>query len=341
MTVTKCILKRGAVLALLLGLYSCNVNPPTPPTIPAESGDLKAVVAAMIFSYAGTLDYVPPTDKEKTNFGGSLNSLLNGDEGAALSGFQNLNLKITKFTDTSSLVFYLIRETGPTPRGWGLYAVNPTTTRKIVIEAPHPIADQFTETEATFLFLNLNARALLIAGAHRCASQDFSSCSGTTNACANLGTEEPYRVSDAAHSEEQVFETANEEIMDTDGSLTAIALHGFDQQAGDPHAFVSNGTVNNAISTVSSNRFASLLIANSGVTNAAISCNNGTTARLCGTDDLQGRFVNGSADVCQDDATGSTQRYLHLEQSLDLRTDSGSGDPLTPTSVLNVLKQLF
>jgi len=310
--------------------------------IPSESGDLTAVVASMVFPVAGILNYVPPSGDQKTAFRSALNALLNGDETGALQEFQNLDLKITRFSDVSGETFFLIRETGPTPRGWGLYAINQDATRKVILEAPHPIADQATETEAASFFLSLSARALLIGGAHRCASPDLSSCDGTTTVCSTSSADESFRISDAAHSEEQVFEIVHEEILSTDGSLTTVALHGFDQQTGDPHAFVSNGTTSTAISSVSANRFVSLLKTATGVANAAQSCNDGSAgARLCGTDDLQGRFTNGSSDACTTASTAATQRFLHIEQSLDLRNDGGAGDPLTPSAVLDVLTQLF
>ncbi len=340
----KRILSRTLILGwCLVGFASCSDdNPPTPPTIPTESGDLTAVVKTMVFPVLGILNYTPPTDDEKKAFRDALELLLEGKESDALTAFKNLNLALTRFTDASGPTFLLIREKSATPRGWGLYAINTKGSRKLLLEAPHPIADLATEGQATSYFLTLSARGLLIAGAHRCASTVFSPCSGTTALCNTSSIEESFRIADAAHSEEQVFQTAHEILMNFDPSLTAVALHGFNQLAGDPHAFVSDGTETVTAANSLTNRFVAALKTETGVSNAGQSCNDGSSGiRLCGTDDLQGRVTNGSENICTTDAPSGSQRFLHVEQSMDLRTDQGPGDPLTPTSVLNVLSQLF
>ena len=60
------------------------------------------------------------------------------------------------------------------------------------------------------------------------------------------------------------------------------------------------------------------------------SCNQaGGPTRLCATTNIQGRFVNGSTDVCrQGVATVSgTERFIHLEQSCALRQISNCNRP--------------
>ena len=72
----------------------------------------------------------------------------------------------------------------------------------LIIEVPHPVADWFTDPQAVTIFRQSRARALLVAGTHRCANSDFSTCTGQTWACGPL---EAYRVSDVgSHRAEHV-----------------------------------------------------------------------------------------------------------------------------------------
>ena len=41
--------------------------------------------------------------------------------------------------------------------------------------------------------------------------------------------------------------------------------------------------------------------------------------RLCGTTNVQGRHLNGSAEPCVDAADAASGRFVHLEQSQSLR----------------------
>ena len=51
--------------------------------------------------------------------------------------------------------------------------------RNVIVEVPHPIFDINTPEEGSDIFQGLAARALFIAGTHRCANPDTQSgCSG-------------------------------------------------------------------------------------------------------------------------------------------------------------------
>jgi hypothetical protein len=109
-----------------------------------------------------------------------------------------------------------------------------------VIQVPHPIADDRTALQGADLFRRLKARALMIAGAHRCANADFSPCSGTTVACGPL---EPYRSSDVAHAAQTAFQAAHKALVPCGGARVAVQLHG-NGLAACPDLFISNGTLN-------------------------------------------------------------------------------------------------
>ncbi len=331
----------GPILPVTIAIFcvSCSSGTPGSSPFPAISGDLSAVVAGFSLSPEGSNAYVPPTDAERETYRSALSNLLDGDTESALEGLESLGMEIVDFTDVTGPTFILIRENQSPLRGWGLYAINTSALRNLLLEAPHPGADLGTETQAAGLFLDVSARGLLIAGTHRCASPDASPCTGTTSVCSASSADEPFRVSDTAHDAGQIFQITHEVLLNSDFSLKAVALHGFEREEGDPHAFVSNGTDKPFNAEALANRFAARLNEITSLTDAARSCNDaGSSARLCGTHDVQGRYANGSADACTGEAPGATGRFLHVEQSLDLRTGGGEVDP---SSVRLVLEEFF
>jgi hypothetical protein len=308
--------------------------------IPEIQGSFTQFVDDFQFVAEKSGAYVPPVNTEKRKFRLALTTLLKGKVSRAQKFLSPIDLEVVKFKDTTTgITFYLIREKPKVvPRGWGLYAINPNSSRSIVLEIPHPVADVRTEIEGASFFLELSARALIISGSHRCANTSSSPCSGTTSVCSDSGSQESYRISDAAHSQQHLFQVAHETLLDSNAALIAVALHGFAQSGSEPHAFVSDGTRALASATSLANQFTTRLMAVTGLTNAAQSCNDGSTgARLCGTDDIQGRHANRSPNTCLLDAP-ATGRFLHIEQSLDFRTVGGVVDS---SQVLAVLSQLF
>jgi hypothetical protein len=134
----------------------------------------------------------------------------------------------------------LLRERSPIDFGWGTYVIRPGESRDLVIEVPHPIADEITRNEGITMFRELEARALMVAGTHRCANSDFANCGGTTIAC---GQVEPYRVSDVAHADRTMFQVTHQRLVPCRGTTVAIQLHGNSLHSC-PDLFISNGSKN-------------------------------------------------------------------------------------------------
>jgi hypothetical protein len=86
------------------------------------------------------------------------------------------NYQLIKFLDRGNFGAenYILREQLPIKKGWGVYIFNLKSPRNIIIEAPHPLSDEDTPEVALDIFRALNARALLISGAHRDANWDGS-----------------------------------------------------------------------------------------------------------------------------------------------------------------------
>ncbi len=120
------------------------------------------------------------------------------------------------------------------------------------------------------------------------------------------------------HSLPSFFQGAHE-ASDHAGTIT-ISLHGNSSEA--PDVELSDGT--NAPQTAEAFviRFRNALAAQ-GVRVA--SCNwaddSSEGLSLCGTTNVQGRFSNGSPDVCAREATKGSGTFLHIEQHLSIRKE--------------------
>ncbi len=149
--------------------------------------------------------------------------------------------ELVQFTDTfnENQQYVMLREITPVQVGWGTYVFRTgSDATPLVMEVPHPKADWNTEIEGVEIFRKVNARALLVAGAHRCANDAFSPCAGTTIAC---GQVEPYRISDVDHGVQNMFHTTHQALVECRTKTVAIQLHG-NSVSNCPDVFVSNGT---------------------------------------------------------------------------------------------------
>jgi len=169
--------------------------------------------------------------------------------------------------------------------------------------------------------------------------------------CSPTNTLENYRISDSAHETGQVFQEAHEAFLTAFTDVVAIGLHGFEQNTdtGEPFVVASDGTDNPDIDQMTgesdpnnvANRFTTLFNSGSTIPDAAWSCNDGglgPTTQLCANHDVQGRFANLSANTCSSLASSSTGRFLHIEQSGDIRSPGGN---FTPANVIQALQIQF
>lgn len=157
--------------------------------------------------------YVIPTVKEQADFA-ELVAMLGADDLARAAGLADQNYyTLTYYIDRGEdqALNYLVREKRPIQKGWGLYAFRVDSTSNIIIEAPHPLYDKRTPSVALDIYRALDARALLIAGAHRNANDDGSA--------------------DAAHTTDSIFQSIHlalsDEIQAASGSVIILQIHGF------------------------------------------------------------------------------------------------------------------
>lgn len=200
-------------------------------------------------------------------------------------------------------------------RAWGTFIVNNQPTRELSIQAPHPIYDIATETQAVAVFKGVNARSLLLAGSHREANPARTTCQPST------GEGE----ADAAHNDSSLFFIATQALLEyynaNGKDWTAIQFHGMGASScPGVDAFLSYGVASapkpgDKILELRANiaqRNPQWVITVYGDTPA---CN------LTGSTNVQGRLLNNvpAGQVCTLEASTYTGKFIHIEQKTNLR----------------------
>ena len=203
--------------------------------------------------------------------------------------------------------------------GRALFAWRAVGARPLIVGVPHPSLEQHTLAEGVAMFDRLDARALIASGTHRCANLAEAGCDGTTSVCGDADA--PYRISDMAHSADTIFQVAHELFADLFEEDQVLSLHGM---SGDGIS-LSNGTIDPTDADSPEGRLAAALAGTFPGEYVTV-CNehDGATLdqRLCGGTNVQGRYVNGSATPCTQEAPAASHRFWHLEQSLDVREEA-------------------
>ena len=196
--------------------------------------------------------------------------------------------------------------------------VNLKGQRSYIVEAPHAGFETSTAKQAVILLEKLNARVAIISGSHRCASNEFSPCSGTTGVCGVKG--EAYRISDSSHSEKNLFQVAHEFFVDFYKGAKVIQLHEM-MKTSSPHKIILSSTAfsysknpNDFVTAVRNN----LRVAHRNK-QIAVSCNAVDDSelkfrKLCGFTNTQGRYLNKSVNVCSELTELDSNRFIHIEQ---------------------------
>jgi hypothetical protein len=247
-----------------------------------------------------------------------LSLLLQGQRAEAEMAAQKLSYRVILVQEQGIEYDVAMHERGVGP----IVVLNREPLRDLVVEAPHPRADRLTDMQAAAIFVATGARALLIAGAHRCADQNASTCSGKSAIC---GNREAYRRSDVAHATPTAFHGAHVFLTDQWSQALVVQLHGF-SNPGSPAWFVlSDGTKRDAASDAPHHRIRASLRQSLGQREVAISCQDRNdrdvrTRWLCGRWNVQGRQLNGSPQPCVRGASTLaggevSSRFVHIEQT--------------------------
>ncbi|MDY0002312.1 MAG: hypothetical protein RBU30_13535, partial [Polyangia bacterium] len=173
-----------------------------------------------------------------------------------------------------------------------------------------------TALEGRFAFERWRARALVVAGAHRCASSEASGCPGRTKVCG--GGPRAFPRSDAGHAQDSQFQAAHEALAGLFSDLVVVSLHGMaedgislsDGSSGPVEANSLLGRAARALAAAFPGERVTACQAGAGVPLAE---------RLCGRTNLQGRLVNGARPPCGPIPITTRGRFLHIEQSMAVR----------------------
>lgn len=303
-----------AVLVLVLGTISA-----------AQGNDKvtdKTTVQEILFDAphrtADSMMSMPAIDAVEKPFAAALEGVTSGDLDAARRHAAAAGYAIVE-KEEGGRRYVLLMESdragiGPTVA----VAVNPA--RDVVIEAPHPIIDRYSDRQAAVLFLKLGARALVISGANRCAAKAESPCSGKTRVCGDGNN--PYRASDPAHNPATLFHVAHRYFSRHWPRSVVFQPHGFNNSGSAVWFVISDGsTEKRPDDKMLSGRVRDAVREALG-RERAVSCQDPgdrsiQTRWLCAATTVQGRDLNGSADACHADAVRSSGRFLHIEQTYE------------------------
>lgn len=255
--------------------------------------------------------YSPPTPEAAAALRRTVAAALGPDPGSAAPMAKTAGYASCQDRDVVILV--------PSP-GHALVALRRGAARPLVVGVAHPLHEPLTPAQGRLAFSRWRARALVVAGAHRCSGTLPSPCSGKTAVC---GAErEAFRESDAGHSTSTLFQVTHEALLAFDPQLTVISLHGM----ADEGISLSEGT-RRTVSSSSLLARAARALAGAMPTERITACQAGAgvpiARRRCGLTNVQGRLVNGSPAPCRLPAPLSTGRFLHIEQSFLVRRDPG------------------
>ena len=239
--------------------------------------------------------YLPPTNKEQADFAELVSVLSKGDSAHAVDLATGNDYTLNYYVDRGDdyAVSYLLREQRPIQKGWGLYAFRVDSTNNIIIEAPHPLYDRGTLTAALDIYRALDARALLIAGAHRHANHDGSA--------------------DVAHATESIFQSLHialsQEIQAKSGDVIILQIHGFhtSKHAGYPQVIFGLGKNGQTKEVALAQRIKDALF-EQGISAGICNGTESELQDLCAETNAQGSVTNEGA-------------FMHIELDEKIRKD--------------------
>lgn len=243
-------------------------------------------------------------------------SLLAGDLAHARTSAAEAGYELVAFVAAGACQL-MLRPTDAAPAGQGTLIVAASWQRDLVIEAPHVPNDLHTDDEAALVFVATGARALVVAGASRCAVTDPSSCHHNVECnLAGIAVE-----SDPSHSERSAVHAMHLGLALDGGTPVTLQLHTNVKPMLNGDAQISNGTRYPIAGTAADALFAALSPSAFDVR----SCNQAgappAVGAFCGEVNAQSLVSNGATDACNGrashDGPPERHRFIQLEQNAD------------------------
>lgn len=242
--------------------------------------------------------YVIPTTWEQADFAKLITMVMADDLPKAVDLATKNSYTMNYFVDRGdqSAVSYLLQEQTPIQKGWGMYVFRVGSKSDIIVEAPHPLYDKNTPSVAMDVYRALDARALLIAGAHRYADNDKSA--------------------DVAHAKESIFQSIHaalsQEIETKAGDVIILQIHGFhaSKHKGYPKIVLGLGEkpLQQEINLAQKLKEA---LAKQGIQAGICAGDNSDLQDLCAKTNVQG-------------STTKDGTFIHIEMDETIRKDDGA-----------------
>lgn len=290
-----------------------------------QSGSLSQVLKAIDYGSNQDQRWRQPNSQQQLNFSRAIQAVINQSYLDASDYAARLGYQLIEFTDTDNLannVHFLLQE-NPNLSSQQLLAGGTYVFRhdgiNAVLQAPHPRSDINTELQAIENYFITNSKVLMLAGTRRDSSLQATQCSGD------------FFASDTAHNTDTLFFVAHKVLSETDLDKVFVEFHGFgtnslsnlQTQCNTSSPLLVN--LSEGIDYQSDSNEANLRqlfrqeINRAGNINACLFGNQATS--LGGTTNVAGRFTNNSPDACTVSATISSRRFLHVEQSFEVRAN--------------------
>ena len=277
------------------------------------SASLRAFVAGLPHGFA----YQPLSLAQRNAVRGAARALFAANSASARTQAGAAGYALGQL-DAGGSCYWLLQPTAAAPPGQATLLVALRFQRDLIIEAPHVPNDNRSDAEAAVLMSELHARALIVAGAQRCAVTTPSGCH-TNMECGPSGVAVQ---SDPSHSIETAFHAMHLGLaLDGQSKSIALQLHTNVYPKSNGDALVSNGTELALPGTPAEAIYQALRAPGVDVR----SCNDAamppSPGAFCGHTNAQGLASTGAQDSCNGVAPSSgkapSHRFVHLEQNHD------------------------
>ncbi len=292
---------RIALMLSSLSLFGCSTLSqmtqklgPTkilPPTQPIDNLGNLVQELKKTMPKANSEGFIVPSQSDQQAFQDMANAIENNNPDLAIKMAPTYNYELLILPDQKDFEAksFVLSERMPIKIGWGLYLFRKDSPQNVVIEAPHPSTDEYTEEVALDLYRALQAKALLISGTYRNANADGSA--------------------DSAHASKSIFQTMHITLFNLAGhpnnNTIFLQIHGYATQGhqGYPQVVISFNWKNDPERDLLITKIAQAMQSN----DITIGICNGKNYRdICGTTNIQRAATNGGI-------------FIHLELDESLR----------------------
>lgn len=281
--------------------------------------------------------YIKVSENDYTDLESLFSDFYSGNHAAVSAKAQPFGYVLSLIT-ADGTTYEVLRKENTSAYFWGTFVNNTTPTKAcMAIEAPHPIKDAYTGSQAAWVFNDTGSAHFIVSGMSRCTSTDKVKCAGTTTICSEIEDEnELFRISDPAHNDSTAFHLASVALNNSNGDLSFVQLHGFGIKDGDPHIILSNGSIHEPSGTDHIETIENQFIAAFPSLDTDAAHIEGVT-KLKGTTNVFGRYLNNYEDQDDenDNCTSSTSpssatgSFLHIEQYKEFRRVVANYAPLS------------